>query len=252
MATYRSVGKDKVAIRLSDTGLELTFSTRGKFISFARKRSGYNNAWAQVGQVLEVANARMANELQQFVVQEMQGGLLRPNVSTGRLAAATADPRNIKVQRYRFGVGVPRWLDRSQAKYWRQIDEGFGGHVGRPIYGMWGSSLTGQWKTSLSGNRYAVAGPAYTFHGGGSGGKFRPMSPVSQGRSAATRMVGHQGGLGAVIGKPIMAHNDYREAWRKFNGRERALQALRSAVTQVLGIQSDKVPNTYAGVMDIL
>lgn len=253
MATYHAVGKDRVAIRLSDTGLVMTFSTRGKYISFARKRSGYNHAWTQVGDILERANAQMAHELQQFVLEEMQRGLQRPAVSTGRLAQAIADPRNIKVQRYRFGVGIPRWLDRSQAKYWRQIDEGYAGHIGQPLIGIWGGTLTGQWRTSAGGNRYAVPGPAYTQHGEGTGGKFRPMGRTSQARSAATRMTGEsRKSLAAMITQPITAEHYHRDAWRKFNGKERALKALREAVHQVLGTPTGQIPKTYAGVMGFL
>lgn len=77
---------------------------------------------------------RMTDELRVAGAQAVRKSLVRPHQSEGHLERATADQRNTYYTSTQIAIGRPQWLDKSQAKYWRQIEYGFTGHVGRPIW----------------------------------------------------------------------------------------------------------------------
>lgn len=188
------------------------------------------------------AHALLATELAQTTADVMQAGLKRPAVSTRRLYQAMLDPRNRASDQFGYGVGNPRWLDRSQAKYWRQIDQGYTGHVGRVIQGVWGSTLTGEWRSPASGGPpYPIAGPTYSGFGGGSGQRLRPMGRKYAYRTLRQRLgrtlgsgTGQMGTRG-VIRRPILPERYFKRGWEEFNARRRTEEVARQVLTKAFG-----------------
>lgn len=89
--------------------------------------------------------ALMDKEAKQFQVQvatDIDSHILRRPASTGRLVAVTQQPGNRQVGRSVWRVGIPSYLNKSTAKYWRTIEQGslavwkkpFTGTV---LYGLW-------------------------------------------------------------------------------------------------------------------
>lgn len=219
------------------SGLErkgLLFDERNKFIGNGLQTD------------LATANRRLADELAVLTADTMQENLRRPGVSSKRLYAALIDPKNRYSDQFGFGVGNPEWLDRSQAKYWRQIDQGFRGHLGREITGVWGSTLTGAYRTPLSGGTpYPVAGPGFSGFGQGSGGRLLPM-----GRKYALRLLRGQQGAGSrmgrnrfsagtrgIISKPIEPEQYFKKAWEDFNIKGRYTATVREIISASFGGQ---------------
>lgn len=121
--------------------------------------------------------------------------------STGRLVRATADRRNIQATAGQVGVGKPAWLNQSNAKYWRQFEEGFEGHVGSPIrfIGKTTADVNAPLSVSLrsNGKRRSERPRLHT----GPGIPFvRAFSPI---RYSANHPI-------TTIDRPIEAHNVYR------------------------------------------
>lgn len=232
------------------------------YLYMIQKRTGYQHAWEDIGAILEIANIRMATMLRDSVVQAFEEGRIasRRGVSTGRLRSALMNADNMRAERYRFGYGNPRVLDHSQAKYWRQIDEGYAGHVGRILYGAWGESLTGMWARSRTG-AYAIPGPAWTGFGANSSGKFMPWQrqggpfmvrgmgrPKTSGAALARRGIKSPAGAirskRGVILEPIRGEEYFQRGWSSSKVRDQAFQVLRQAVADVLGLPLSGVPST--------
>jgi hypothetical protein len=186
------------------------------------------------------ANRILALELAEHTAAQLMLGLRRKKVSTGRLRNALLDRKNRYSDQFGYGVGRPEFLDQSAAKYWRQIDQGFEGHVGRLITGVWGATLTGGLAYSRTNpGGYPVAGPAFTAFGmGGGQGRLKPM-----GRKWAYRLLRKQAGtrdkaalkglnLGTqgVIENPIEAEEYFLRGWRAFNARERTVEVVKDAL----------------------
>ena len=197
--------------------------SRGPGGRFAK---GYNNDFRGA---LAASNARMARELQAEVVENMKSGIMRRNVSTGRLVAVTGDPRNISWSDAHYSVGDMDWLDRGIAKYWRQIEGGFAGHVGRQITGFWGANIG-----RINGGTTYAAPPWYR-HSARRSDMFLPATGFRQeGRFARYGAdAEEEGRRGApnfarttTIKNPIEAHNDYRDAKRAFDPGARSLQEV--------------------------
>lgn len=91
----------------------------------------------------EVYKARRdaATRLQADVVKRINAEIRsggRASASTGRLRAATADRRNVAFDTGYEGalyVGIPDWLDRSEARYWRTFEQGSAATWRRPFVG---------------------------------------------------------------------------------------------------------------------
>lgn len=156
-----------------NSGFQLAFQVPE--IKGLRNQLGQFTAGAnQYGQAVAIAQ-----DIQGEVVQRMRGSFLRPGVSTGRLMRATADPKNRYVpDGWHVAVGIPDFLDKSEAKYWRTIEEGSAeawrrSFIGMELHGRFGTQLTGEWRTGNWG-RYPVAGAPWS-RKGGSDGKFRPL-----------------------------------------------------------------------------
>lgn len=207
----------------------------------------------------EMVNQVMAQRLAAQMVKELQSGLRRPNVSTGRLAKALMDPQNMAATAYGFGVGNPNWLDRSPAKYWRAIEEGTTFFLGDIIGGMWGANAEG-----------AQARPPWSGFGESTGGKYVRFNAEvgryaaaenKKRRSAAIKtrnanrpkgsksrrqaVIGQRGIHSAQINKsrfrttgeirvPIYAHNYMSDAWRHFPAREIGLQISKALLRDMM------------------
>ena len=137
--------------------------TEGKFNSDGQK-------------YLRDKNKLIAEVVQSNVSRYMENtGFKRPSVSTGRLMRATADKQNIQSTPFRIRVGIPSFLDHSQAKYWRTIESGSASAwKKRPFTSL---ELVGYFGGTLS--RWGIKGPhggkPFTLPGGATGGKFIPV-----------------------------------------------------------------------------
>jgi hypothetical protein len=199
-------------------------------------RGRYTRGQADLFQI----NWTLAHQLQALVAEELDVGRVpnRRGVASGRLRNAILDDRNRVVRKEGFGVGVMNYLDRSDAKYWRQIERGSTIHVGRELpVGVWGSSLTGGVGGRSRYGPYPLAGPEWSPTGARRDGRVRPM-----GRTYAYRALVSSGmrkrdaylaaNTRAIIREPIDPQYYFARAWRAFNPRARAQRALR----EVFGI----------------
>lgn len=103
-------------------------------------------------------NTQYADVIQAAVVERMQrriSGGKRASASTGRLVNVTASSRNRRVERFYVGVGLPDYLDKSEAKYWRTFEEGSKGLWKRPFIG---TKLFGMKKAPYPVAHYATPG----------------------------------------------------------------------------------------------
>lgn len=101
---------------------------------FRDERGRYTSAQsAQLGR-----NRLFSEFLREQVGRRMKNHIAfgkRPSHSTGRLLRVTLDDKNVIVTKEFVGVGVPTWLDRSQAKYWRTFEEGSAAVWSKPFVG---------------------------------------------------------------------------------------------------------------------
>ena len=248
----------RVGFPIADTGREVTSWIPGNQGVFAKWVQGGGSrsaaSWESITRVMRRYYLVMATELQQMVVEEYEKSVLRPNVATGRLAKATLDPRNVDLEAGGdaapdgFSIGVSSFLNRSQAKYWRQIESGTSRHVGRKIAGVWGSKLTGRWAPAPSG-RYAITGAPFAVRGAGTGQKFQPFRTWS---GSESDLIGNPRRRFAEIRKPIRGQDAYTRAFRRFMKSQRALDIFRAVVAQELGLPVRKVPRGYQAAIDLI
>lgn len=66
----------------------------------------------------------LARKVQIEVVKTLKAGYLRKRTSSGRLERVTASPDNLVANALQWGVGREKFLKKSDARYWRTIDEG--------------------------------------------------------------------------------------------------------------------------------
>lgn len=78
---------------------------------------------AEVRRILD----RESQEYQEQVADYIHSHLLRREDSTGRLEEVTRSEGNRVVNQTHWRVGIPSYLNRSQAKYWRLIEQGSAG-----------------------------------------------------------------------------------------------------------------------------
>lgn len=162
------------------------------------------------------ANKAAATQVQADVVAFTQERIKRRAVSTGRLTKVTASAQNAYATEFGWGVGDEDYLDRSVAKYWRQIEQGYSGHVGRSIRGFWGGSIAGFYENAWG--RVPRGGAPYTPHGEGRQGKFIPRRrgnffDPETGVTFKSRRPGAERVAEAVIGQPIEAIHAYSDAF---------------------------------------
>lgn len=245
-------------VRIPGTGLFVSVTGTGTLRYTLETAKNRRHSWSRIERVLERHNEAMAANLQDMVVDEYQRTRKRKDVSTGRLDAATLDRRNRMLAKNGFGIGLSSWLDKSQAKYWRQIEEGTNVHVGRHLYGVFGATFTGGFSR---GNRWpwrnARYGPGWSFVGEEQGGGFTPKRKLPadvrrtmfQGSrqktafdlSRSTRM---------IIGSPIEAQSAYRHVFMRFRKENRAFHLFRQAVMVELGLTSEQVGGSYQSIVE--
>lgn len=83
-------------------------------------------------------NQELADDVQAQVVANIRATIAargRAAASTNRLVKVTASPQNQKATIGRVQVGIPSFLERSEAKYWRTIEEGSAETWARPFVG---------------------------------------------------------------------------------------------------------------------
>jgi hypothetical protein len=152
-------------------------------------------------------NANVAKAFQAHVIETYQAmPLKRPGVSSGRLEKALANPENRTYSTFGWGVGNIDYLDRSEAKYWRMIEEGsagiYGGGrgmIGQKIYGVWGGSIQGYYENRW-GLQPRAGGPWRT---AAENGKLRGMTAkAAKKRKMPAMIVQHE----------IEPHHYFRDA----------------------------------------
>lgn len=187
---------------------------------------------------LRDANRHHALSMQADVVENVQRGIMRRQVSSGRLVAATADHRNVDWTDFGYSVGDENFLDQSIAKYWRQIEEGYRGHVGRVLFGFWGANIG-----RINGDR-VYAAPPWHRHGRRRSDMFIAATGFRQGGKFARYGADaeEEGRRGApnfakatTIKNPIEPHWDYRNAFRAYRPGQRSMQD----VTRLLAMSSE-------------
>jgi hypothetical protein len=259
-------------IPVADTGLFITMrvgsdSIMGRLEANRPKRV----SWSRMMQVMQAYNHEMAEELQLLVVEMQERSRLRPHVSTKRWETATLNEGNAAFWKNGFGVGVPKYLDESVAKYWRQIDEGYSGHAlqHRIMYGVFGENL-GPAAGFASGPGYYGA-PAWSWVGqGGRDGKFSPNRRGADGhygppdgmprphklaaRGGFARQRATTGSTRFEIKKAIAGQHMYARAWDAYRRTNRPFQLFRQVVLRELGAQLGltKLPNSVEGVLRLL
>ena len=118
-------------------------------------------------------------------------------------------------------MGDVPFLDQSEGKYWRAIEQGTRRFVGQTMRGYWAGGATG---------------PYYGFDNTRSQDRFIP-----RGRADALKVLQRQKRRSAEasnavkgrIQKPIMPHNYFRTAWREFNVPQQSERALTDALREV-------------------
>lgn len=153
--------------------------------------------------------------LQGAVVKEIGTGLARPSASSGVLAKVTGSDRNASFttanHRVVIGVGSYQWLlNNRQAAYALAIEGGTEKHIGRRITGLW----------------YASTGRA-----GGFGRATKTQTFVAMRARDAAKILVAAGRktfrVSGIIHRPILAHEDYITAVRKYQPQRRTIDAIR-------------------------
>lgn len=177
---------------------------------------------------LRDANRVMAREQQALVVETLDASIQRRAVSSKRLRSVTGDPRNVESDEFHYAVGREDFLDQSIAKYWRQIEEGYAGHVGRELYGFWGGTIG-----RINGDR-VYAGRPWSRHSPRRSDMFIPATGFRQQGQFARYGADVEEGVRSApnfarrttIKNPIEAHHYYRDAFRRYSGGQRAVAVV--------------------------
>ena len=174
----------------------------------------------------------------------MKAGFGAPTSPAAGSSASPPTPKNISATAFKIGVGKPSYLDKSQAKYWRTIEEGSAatwkkrsflsldlrGTFGATLIGGQagpGFSTPGTFKAPEAGDSHGARGEAGPENGTG---KFLPTgkywrSPVT---GKSYRMpVFHPG-------HEIAAMGAYAHAWAEAHMPEQAIRAARTFLDDVL------------------
>lgn len=194
---------------------------------------------------MAAANEKLALELAQATAKAQLASMRRPGVSSKRLQQALLHPNNRYADKIGYGVGRPEFLDKSEAKYWRQIDQGYKGHLNRVIRGIWGSTITGEYGGRSRYGPYPIAGPEFTGMGaeGEAGGRLLPF-----GYSKLRKGMGKERSTRGVIRKPIMPQQYFRRGWKEFDAKKRTTEVVRAEVSAAFGGQGVPTPKYLASM----
>lgn len=170
----------------------------------------------QVNEMLQI----QAVEFQEQVAGYIATHKRRPEDSKGRLQQVTGQPGNRVVLKTVWRVGIPKFLDQSQAKYWRLIEQGSEG---------------------LYAHGRGFRGTPLRFRPGGfpGGRKFRSIGPgnadlptnVWRGRGNERHRVQSL----VFVSHEIQAMNAYRIVFGEFNWRERVRRDFQQVVGRNFG-----------------
>lgn len=83
-----------------------------------------NGRFLKLNQEVRTILENEAKEYQEQVADYIHHNKLRTSDSTGRLENVTRSPGNRDVKATHWRVGIPSFLNRSEAKYWRLIEQG--------------------------------------------------------------------------------------------------------------------------------
>ena len=206
--------------------------------------TAFQDVFARRNQMLADGLARKAAEiLERQVLTGSRARGKRGSVSTGRLKRVVLNPQNRHSDKHGFAVGSPLFMDRSEAKYWRAIEQGTSHFVGKRIYGIWGGTLTGMRGGGGQFGPYPIAGFPLSGFGKAGNGRLRPMGrkraysllrrSYGMNPASATALIGMGWG---TIKHPIQSHRYFHQAWEEFGTKQKAREALRDAAREV-GIQ---------------
>lgn len=149
---------------------------RGLYAAFTDTRASKSPIRNELGRFVSVSqdalrqsNEVLARDLQASVVSNIQSRIKRRRVSTNRLVRVTASPDNRFADPFGLGVGVEGFLNKSEAKYWRTIEEGSAvtwadtpggraGMIGLELHGHFGGTL-GKWNNGPSGPWISATAP---------------------------------------------------------------------------------------------
>lgn len=156
-------------------------------------------------------NGQMAEITQATVVQLVRERITRPSVSSGRLLSVTANPANVQHDTWSLAVGIPKYLDRSMARYWRTFEQG----------------SAAVWSHPFVGTQLMPKGPG------------KPPFPVAHGAIPGLRttkkILPWMNGERYVVKHEIEPRNAYRDAAREVNLRRLGLDSARQMVRDILG-----------------
>lgn len=159
---------------------------------------------------------REAEQYQQEVADKIKSQIIRPTDSTGRLVQVTLDPQNRKVTPSTWRVGIASFLNKSQAKYWRTVEQGSLAVWKRPFIG-----------TPLRFNSAGFPG-GRQFRSFPKGTKFRGDSfsvfgaPNANGQGAGFRVV--------TVKHEIVGQDSYRKAFVEGNWEARIRRDFKQSV----------------------
>lgn len=197
----------RIAVQINQAGggrvrfrADPSFAARGLAAAARRREAGAARA--------EASLQRVGLEFQRAVVDNVKGGLARPSASTGALAALTGSARNVRAGKTFWGVGVvPTLLADRKVGYALAIEGGSKASVGR--------RLTGYWQGS--GRPVGFGRPTKVQ---------RFVSVQASAAQATLRAAGSRGRVSGIVRRPILAHDDYRDAVRTFDPRGKTLAAI--------------------------
>jgi len=235
---YGNSGTTAASIARANAATTITFRVQDTNL-FRDARGWYTS----VQQEIDRLNRTMARNIQQGVVNETYGTLLRPSVKTNRLRKAYLGPKQIQPAPggFQYGVGVfdPVLLDQSEAKYWRLIEYGtkevLGGRwtgrmvdsQGIPLFGRWGGTIKGYYTNRWG--RVPSAGPPWNVEGG----KLK-VAPQSI-REAMVRNSTGKAPKAPYRRKHIVPANAIAHNWEKYGSDKaaaRILNAIRKEMAQ--------------------
>ncbi len=175
----------------------------GPEITFKTTKTGRRSFRGFDPRFIEALMEDEARRYQNEVAQYMGSNFRRPGESSGRLQRVTRDSGNRIVTPRTWRVGIPGYLNRSEAKYWRLIEQGSAGLYGRGK-GFANYPLLYRGGSGFSGGRNFRSMPKYN--------KKTKMYSSGAGPTRAHIITRH---------KEIMPMNAYRTVFDRNGWRER-------------------------------
>lgn len=209
-----SAGPKGVTLKLAGGMLYITASAD---VGMNRVQRGFNGRFLpDMQRYVSAANKRLAAELQQAMADQLEETRVRSEITTGRLKRALLDPRNARADQHGFAVGDVDYLDNSEAKYWRAIEQGTTHFVGKELKGVWGPTADGPYSPFGRRTKHET---------------FIPMG-LTYARQTL-RAAGYDKDeirVRGVIEEPIHPHRYMERAWEGFDMHVRSAQMVRDVI----------------------